>query len=119
MSNQKKGSPNQQKNPQTSAFQAQANKQQVGSKRNFDSPKNLTQNMGSKNNLPPSNNHQAQKIKTQPPKQFEEDDDIEIEKDEVTLQYHKIKPVVEHVRKKSMDLVFILGTYLALDEMMI
>ena len=43
------------------------------------------------------------------------DDDEKVE----LLWYHKVKPVVDHIRKKSLELIFILGTFLALDEMMI
>ena len=50
----------------------------------------------------------------------DEDEEQQEEKQiEKQLWYHKVKPVVEHMRQKSLDLIYILGTYLALDEMMI
>ena len=38
--------------------------------------------------------------------------------DKVNVWYEKIEPVLNHVRERSMKLIFTLGTVLALDEMM-
>ena len=38
---------------------------------------------------------------------------------DVSMWFHKLQPLVDHVRQVSFDLVFILGTLLSLDEMMI
>ena len=56
----------------------------------------------------------------------EQEEDAIIEEDEdpsssngSDVWYEKIFPIVDHVRKRSMDLIYTLGTHLALDEQMI
>ena len=39
--------------------------------------------------------------------------------DEVKVWYHKIKPLVDHFRAVSFSLIFILGTILSFDKMML
>ena len=49
----------------------------------------------------------------------EEEQDSTAEDNQKLIWYQKVKPVVDHIRAKSCGLIFILGTFHALDEMMI
>ena len=56
--------------------------------------------------------------------QIADDEDLNLEEDspdseESKVWYEKVKPLVDHMSDKSQELVYVLGTFLAVDEMMI
>ena len=68
---------------------------------------------------------QVERVQRDQEAQIGDDEDPNLDEDETPeteesgVWYEKIKPLVDHMREKSQDLIFVLGTFLALDEMMI
>ena len=67
---------------------------------------------------------QVERVQRDQEAEIGDDENPDLEEDtpdteESKVWYEKIKPLVDHMRVKSQDLIFILGTFLALDEMMI